>query len=127
MKSKILNLSLILTSLIGYLEWGENNSMFLFQGEIEIVGKLFKDPMSVMHPFTLLPLIGQILLAFTLFQREPGKILTYLGFGGLGILLLFMFVIGLLSLNFKIIVSTIPFLITGFLVIKYHRGQKVSL
>ena len=100
--------------------------MFLFRGEAEIVAKLFKDPMSVVHPFILLPLIGQILLVFTLFQRKPGKVLTFLGFGCLSLLLLFMFVIGILGLNFKTIVSTIPFLITGFLVIRYYRNQKIS-
>jgi len=123
MKSKILNLSLILTSLIGYLEWGGNNKMFLFQGEMEIVSKLFNNPTSAIHPFTLLPLIGQILLTFTLFQKNPSKILTFLGFGGIGILLLFMFVIGLMSANFKILISTVPFLVTGILVIRYYREK----
>ena len=44
MKHKILNLALILTSLIGYLEWGGGNSMYLFQGELDIVRRLFTDP-----------------------------------------------------------------------------------
>ena len=79
MKSKILNLTLILTSLIGYLEWGQDMSMFLFQGELDVISKLFTDPLSVLHPFTLLPLLGQILLLITLFQKNPSKVLTYVG------------------------------------------------
>lgn len=101
--------------------------MFLFQGEIEIMSKLFNDPTSVIHPFTLLPLFGQLLLIYTLFQKEPGKIPTYLGLGSIGILLLFMFVIGLISLNYKILVSTIPFIITGILVIRNFREKQITI
>ena len=53
MKSKILNLLLIVTSLFGYLEWGGNNSILLFQAEADIISKLFTDPTSVIHPFIL--------------------------------------------------------------------------
>ena len=65
MKSKLLNIGLILTSFVGYLEWGGNNKMFLIQGEIELISKLLTDPGSALHPFTLLPLIGQVLLILT--------------------------------------------------------------
>jgi len=120
MKSKILNILLVLTSLLGYLEWGRDNKQFLFQAEAEIVSKLFSDPTSVIHPFTILPLAGQILLLITLFQKTPNKILTFIGIGGIGVLLALMFVIGLISLNFKILSSTIPFLVTGWLTIRHH-------
>lgn len=124
MKSKIINLSLILTSLLGYLEWGKDNSMFLFQGEIDVISKLFTDPTSVIHPFTLLPLIGQLLLVVTLFQKKPSRILTFLGMGGIGILLLLMLAIGIMGPNFKIIISTLPFLVTGVLAIRHYRRNK---
>src|SRR6187551_2511251 len=100
MKSRILNLLLILTSLLGYLEWGGGNSAFLFHAEAEIVSKLFTDPISTLHPFTLLPLLGQFVLLFTLFQKSPGKALTFIGMTGIGVLLVFMSIIGLISLNF---------------------------
>lgn len=122
MKRKILNLLLMITSLFGYLEWGTENKMFLFQGEWEVLVKLFQDPVAAAHPFTLMPLFGQILLLITLFQREPGKILTFIGLACLSLLLLFMFLIGILSLNFKILLSTIPFIITGvFVMIESRR------
>jgi hypothetical protein len=113
MKNKVLNFLLIITSLIGYLEWGGNNGSFLFQIEGEIFPKLFTDPRSVLHPFILLPLAGQVLLMVTLFQKTPNKTLTYIGMGGLGILLLFMLVIGLMGFNYRIIASTIPFLVVA--------------
>jgi hypothetical protein len=122
MKSKILNFLLIITSLFGYLEWGENNHSFLFQAEVEIFSKIFTDPFSVIHPFTILPLIGQTILIITLFQKSPNKTFSYIGIGSLGILLAFMFVIGLITLNFKIIFSTIPFIIISILAIKHYRS-----
>lgn len=121
MKSKILNLFLIVTSLLGYLEWGKNTYTFLFQAEFEILIKIFKDTKSVLHPFTILPLIGQLILIITLFQKTPSKILTYIGIVSLSVLLLFMFLIGLMSMNYKIIFSTIPFIVTSILATIHSR------
>lgn len=120
MKSKILNAGLILTSLMGYLEWGTENRMYLFQVEWVLFSKLFTDPLSVIHPFTLLPLTGQLLLLFSLFQKYPGKKITFTGLSCLSVLLLFIFFIGLISFKFKIITSVIPFLITGVITIQHH-------
>ena len=95
--------------------------MFLVQGEIEVISKLFIDPGSALHPLTLLPLVGQVLLVITLFQKSPSRLLTYLGLSGISVLLIFMLIIGLLSLNIKITLSALPFLVTGFLAVKHHR------
>ncbi|MBA4241066.1 MAG: hypothetical protein C0448_10085 [Sphingobacteriaceae bacterium] len=124
MKSTNLNLLLIITSLLGYLEWGGGNHIFLFTGEIEIIQKLFTNPTSIIHPFTLIPLMGQILLLITLFQKTPSKILTYISIAGLSLLLGFMFIIGLMSMNFKIIISTIPFIVVSILAIRHYRKIK---
>lgn len=122
MKSKILNFLLLITSLIGYLEWGGNSHLFLFQAEAEIFSKLFTTPLSVLHPFILFPLIAQVMLIVTLFQKKPSILLTYISIGGLGILLVFMFLIGIMSLNFKIIFSTIPFIVVAILAIRHYRN-----
>lgn len=124
MKSKLLNCLLIITSLLGYLEWSGNSHAFLFQTEGEIFSKLFTDPSSVLHPFTILPMLGQLLLLITLFQKTPSKTLTYISIGGLGLLLIFMLAIGILSLNYKIIVSTIPFIVVSIVGIRHYRKIK---
>lgn len=124
MKIKILNSLLIISSLFGYLEWGGNNHQFLFQAEAGIIYKFFSEPSSVLHPFVLLPLFGQILLLITLFQKTPNKRLTYIAIGCLGILLAFMFVIGILSFNLNIIISTIPFLVLAVYTILYYKKTK---
>ena len=121
--SKLYNFLLVVTSLFGYLEWGENQHSFLFQAEAEVFSKFISDPISVLHPLTVLPLFGQVILLCTLFQKTPGKTLTYVGIGALGILLVFLFVVGLLSLNWKIMGSTIPFIGLSILAIRYHRKR----
>jgi hypothetical protein len=125
MKVKFFNLLLIITSLFGYLEWSGDSHAFLFQAEAEVFSKLFTDPASVLHPFTLLPMAGQIILLLTLFQNKPGKILTYIGIACLGLLLGFMFVIGIISVKYKIVLSTIPFLVVAFFTIRRYRNVNV--
>ncbi|MBL0105423.1 MAG: hypothetical protein IPP51_17570 [Bacteroidetes bacterium] len=125
MRGKYLNLLLVITSLFGYLEWGGGRSMFLFRAEFEILSKLFTDTSSVLHPFTIMPMLGQVLLLITLFQKQPNKTLTYSGIVLLGILLLFMFIIGILSKNPRIIISTIPFLTLSVLTIIHFRKIKI--
>ncbi len=124
MKSKILNFLLIIFSLIGYLEWSRNNHLFLFEAEIEIFSKLFTSPKSVIHPFIVLPIISQFLLLFTLFQKTTSKKLTYISIFGLGILLGFMLFIGIISLNYKIALSTIPFIVVSIVTMLHHRKFK---
>ncbi|MCD6012709.1 MAG: hypothetical protein K0Q79_2571 [Flavipsychrobacter sp.] len=126
MKLKLLNAALIVTSVMAYLEWGQGNSMFLLTGEADIIKGLFTDPASVVHPFTLIPLAGQLMLLATLFQKHPGKVLTFLGMGCIAVLLLFIFAIGIMSLNIKIFASTLPFVVTCVLTVITHRKQRTT-
>jgi hypothetical protein len=126
MKSKLINFLVIITSLAGYLEWGGNNHSFLFQAEGEILVKAFINPASALHPFILMPMTGQALLVFTLFQKTPNKFLTYTGIAGLGILLVFMCIIGIFSANLKILSSTIPFMVVAVIAVRHYNGKEHS-
>lgn len=123
-KIKILNSLLIITSLFGYLEWGAGNRSFLFQTEYEVFRKMFSNPEHVAHPFVLLPLLGQLLLLFTWFQKKPAKVLTYLGIGCLSLLLGLMFFIGIWEMNFKILFSTLPFLTVAVYTLIHSRKRR---
>ena len=123
MTTKLLNLVLVVTSLFGYLEWGGGNNAFLFRAEYEVLAKLVTDPLQAAHPFTLIPLFGQIALLITLFQKVPSKALTYVGIACLGLLLGLMFVIGLVGTNYKILFSTLPFIVTAVVVIVRLRRK----
>jgi hypothetical protein len=82
------------------------NSTFLYKAEYELLIKLFSEPNSVLHPFTILPLAGQFILLIACFQKIPAKKLTYWGIGLLGVLLGFIFIIGIISFNTKIFLYT---------------------
>lgn len=123
MKQRLLNLSAILTSLIVYLEWGGGNSTFLFQAEWDVIQKMLTDPRSVAHPFTVLPLFAQIVLIITLFQKQPSRLLTNIGIVGIGLLVEFIFFIGLIGSNPKVALSTVPFSVAAVLVFRNLRTK----
>ena len=68
MNKKLLHLLVIMASLIGYLEWGNKQHLFIFQAEAQIFYSLLKHPSSVFHPLVVLPFLGQLLLATNMFK-----------------------------------------------------------
>ena len=124
MNNKIKVLFLIISSLFVYLSWGKESTAFLFQMEYEIITKLFTNPTSTLHPFTVIPMLGQLLLLITLLQKTPTTILLKTGIGCLLFLIGFVFIIGLLSLRVPIIVSTIPFITLAFFTLKSLRSVR---
>ncbi len=121
---KLINLLLLLTSLIGYLEWGTGNHAFLFQTEYEL---LFggKGLQNFLHPFVLLPLLGQVLLLITLFQKKPNKILGVGGIVCLSLIMLMILFIGFMSKNLMIGLSAVPFIICSILFFRVNRKTKL--
>ena len=126
MKSKLLNIILIITSLFGYLEWGQDNTSFLFEVEYLVLKNILTIVETVLHPFILIPLFGQIILFFIIFLKKPHRYLTYIGIVSLSLLLGFMFFIGIFSYNLKILISTLPFLLTVLTVIKYDCRKSLN-
>ena len=120
---RFLNICLLLSFLIGYLEWGKGNHTFIFQAEFELFVKFKTNPISVLHPFTLMPFAGQVLLLITVFQRTPNRLMSLIGLGCLSIIMLFLFFIGAMGRNMNILISTLPFLLSGFFAIKYYRRK----
>lgn len=115
---KILNALLILTSLIGYLEWADNHS-FIYQVEIDLLFNFSKKQNAFTHPLILLPLLGQFILLITLFQKQPSKALTLIGLGCLSSIMLLLFIIGFLSKSAAIILYSSPFIVAGGLTLWY--------
>lgn len=120
-KKRVLILLLFLSTFFGYLEWGDDQSSFLIETELEIFSKGIKDPLSVLHPFTLIPFIGQILLLISLFQKAPKKWLVIAAIIGLGLLFGLILFIGIIGPNWKILVSSLPFWLFSILLIREFR------
>ena len=120
MSQRLINITLFVSSLICYLEW-PGNSGFLFQMEYDVFAKALQGT-SVMHPLIILPLIGQIILLITIFQKTPGKVLTLIAIGFLGLLIVMIFIVGIFAVNVKILASTIPFLVLAVICIVRMRN-----
>ena len=124
LQTKLLSLLLISSSLFGYLEWSGNNQMFLFKIEATIFQNLFKNPFSVIHPLIIIPIIGQVFLLINLFSKKIHKILFFSGLICLGLLFILLLLIGLISLNYKIAISTFPFIALSFISLNYLKKIK---
>lgn len=114
-------LLLLFTSLFGYLEWGKDNHSFLYEAEWEVLSTLFSNPLAIVHPLILLPLLGQLLIFITLFQSIPSKKLMYIGITCLGILFGMMTFIGIMSLKWTIFLSTLPFWIIVVMIFRFKK------
>ncbi|MCE2963684.1 MAG: hypothetical protein ACK5UE_01640 [Chitinophagales bacterium] len=121
-KNKLLVVLIIMSSLIGYLEWGGGNSAFLFEMEKDVLSKLFAFPNSVIHPLTIFPMLGQVMLLVSLFKDPLNKKLVYWGIGLIAILLVLILFIGIIELNWKIIICSLPFVIVAGLF--YYLNRK---
>ncbi|HKQ61557.1 MAG TPA: hypothetical protein VJS92_09695 [Candidatus Polarisedimenticolaceae bacterium] len=109
MRQKFLNIGIVMAFLVGYLEWGGGNSAFVAQVEYQLlVGK--PEAHNFAHPMIALPFVGQLLVLFTLLQKTPSRRLTSIGIVLMGALVLLLALIGVLSANAKIGLSTVPFL-----------------
>lgn len=107
---RFINLGLLITFLFCYLEWPPNNSTFIFQGEYEIFTNTKNWVSNFTHPLILLGLIAQLILIYAFINPKANTKLNHLGVIILTPIVLLFFVVGLLSFNFKIMGSTLPFL-----------------
>lgn len=107
---KLYIIGFLLTSFIGYTEWGNNQSMYIFQMEFDLFFGSKGSINNFTHPFIGIPLIGQIILLFQLFYKNPKKTWILIGSSCIALLFLLFFIIGLLTIKFKIILSALPYL-----------------
>jgi hypothetical protein len=110
-KEHVIPLLLLILSLFGFLEWGKNQHSFLFQVEADILSKIFQRPKDFIHPFILLPLIGQFSLIISLFWKRQKQILEVIGILSLSVIMLMILLIGVITLNVKMLLSSLPFVI----------------
>ena len=105
---RYLPILILLTFLVVYLEWSGGNSGFIFQLEYEVFTKDFSLH-TLFHPMILFPLVGQLLLLASLFFKKNRRlVITSLLL--LSLLVLMVLLVGILSLHWKVILSTLPYL-----------------
>jgi hypothetical protein len=105
-------LAALFTSLLGYMEWGGGNAAFVYESEYLVFFQKNSDVNTFTHPIVLLPLIGQITLLASLLRRQPNRRVVLAGLAGIGLLFLLIALAGLLSLNGKMLLSTVPYFLS---------------
>lgn len=119
----LFNIGLIIAFSIGYMQWGGGNSAFIFETEYEILFKQKSLTDTLTHPIILAGLIGQLALLYSAFAKKPIKIVQLVGIISLSLVMFFIFLAGLLSLNFRILASVLPFIV--LCILYFTRYQKL--
>ena len=106
---KLFNISLLLAFLLCYTEWGKGQSMFIGGAVVEL---LFRKPRleNILHPVILCGLTGLLLFLFCAFSNRSVKWINHLAVIACGLVVLLFLVVGLADKNWKIILSTLPYL-----------------
>jgi hypothetical protein len=118
---RLLSIGLFLTPLICYLEWGRGQTSFLFQVEYSLLFNSSSTLKTFFHPLVLLPMLGQLLVIIAIFQTSPGRRLIVSGQLLLSVLVLLVLTTGLLKFNWKIVASTLPFILVS---VAFYRAFK---
>ncbi len=121
-KSQLLKFCLVVSTLLPYLQWGDDNHAFVVEIELNFFQNIFSDFSKVAHPFTFIPLLGQILIGLSLLIKKHDNWYLIGGITATSILNLFLLFISILSLNAIMFVSLLPYFILVFLNIKNIRN-----
>lgn len=125
-KRKIMAALLLLSSFFGYLAWSGQKGMFIFEMEKQILWGLFDSPSDYIHPFILLPLFGQICIMTYIIHPKPKSLWLWLGLAGIGLLMFFLFFIGLIGQQWKIWLGAAPFVTFSILTMYYFNKTKIK-
>src|SRR5436190_6970022 len=105
---RIIAAALLLSSFFCYMEWGSKSS-FLLEVEYSIFKNVNVTSEPLAHPIIFIPLIGQLLLLVSIVRKRPGSSMIFLGAGMISILIMMILLSGLVGMNWKVTVSTLPF------------------
>lgn len=126
-KETLLNLGLIAGFLCCYTEWGQNRSMFVAGAVYEILIVQGHFWQNLTHPVILAGLSGLLILLYCAFSKKTRYWLNVSGIILLGIVVLLFLLAGLMVLNAKTILSTLPYLTLTFFFFRTRYQTKKQL
>ncbi len=122
---QLINLGLLLTFQFCYLEW-PNNTSFVFQAQYEIFSKTHQFARNFLHPIILIGFFSQILILLSVIFKNFNSKWNLIGVIALTPIVLLFLLVGIVSFNIKIIISTIPYLIFLILYFKFRNKKTAS-
>lgn len=123
--TRFINIALILAFMLCYTEWGQHYSAFIFQIQYEMLFNKGATSDALSHPLILAGLAGQLSLLYTTFTNGRPAWLNMAGILLLGMIVLLFLLIGILSANGRIILSTLPFISVVVIFFFVKRRQKI--
>lgn len=119
----ILGVAVIISFSICYMEWGGGNKAFLAEAEYDLLFKQKDIVQSLLHPLILSGLTGQLMVlynAFLLFNRWWPLVTGSIILSAVPAMILLS---GVLSMNSKMILSVMPFVIFNIINLRYNKKQ----
>lgn len=123
-REKILVLVLLLSTALGYMEWGNGNHAFVLEAELEFFRQFVKNPTEIFSFIILLPLLGQVMMFIALFRKNKFNLTLLIAILFVSVLYLLIFLSGVLSLSPLIIFSTLPYFVLSGRVIHRIRAKR---
>ncbi|MCB9277068.1 MAG: hypothetical protein H6564_23750 [Lewinellaceae bacterium] len=105
-----------------YMEWGKDQSAFVFEAAYQILFRQGDKASSFQHPLVLAPFVGQLFILIALFLKRPDRRLVWAGIILMGLLVFFVLLAGALSLNAKTILSVLPFIASAVWSVRLFRA-----
>ena len=125
---RLLNILLLISFSFCYLEWPGDHSTFFYQLELTILTKEGDLLNTLTHPLILTGILSQLILLICIVYPKPLNKHNGIGILALSLLVLFILLVGLLGMNFKIIASVLPFLLlASYYFYKFKPFRKPAL
>lgn len=121
-KPAIIYLGLCLSFLVCYTEWGDHQHSFIFQIIYEVLSQS-GTLKALSHPLILAGLLGLMIFIYATLARSVHRIIPWLGVLMLSAVVIMFSLAGILSLNLKIIASTLFFWIMVIWFFKYRKSD----
>lgn len=122
-KLRLLNGGLLISFLFCYLEWAGGNSTFIYKAEWDIFTNLNNLQQNFSHPIILICLFGQVAILYSVLATNPIKWINVTGVILLMVFVFFLWLIGWMALNKKMILLNFPFLAFAFFFLKLNRRK----
>lgn len=107
---KLLNLGLILTFMLGYMEWGQGQSAFVGQIQYEVFFGRPNWKENLAHPVLLAGFTGQLCLLYAMLAPRPRPWVNHLGVALLSLVMLLLFAVAVLAANPRMMAFNLLFL-----------------
>lgn len=108
-----------------YLEWADQ-SAFVYEVAYLLLFEKSEKASAFAHPLVLFPFLGQLLVLISLFLPKPKRWMVMTGMVMMGLLVLMLVLVGILGKNWKIILATVPFLLSAVWCVRTFAGKKVK-